>query len=300
MSQGANGRGVLCVGRVYCDLVFTDVPRLPTLGTEVFAGGLSLHPGGGAAITAAYLAALGRPSYLGAYWPAPPFHTVASDGLEALGVDCRFAKMPAAGAQPQVTVAMASMNDRAFLTRDSGPAAPEFAAADLRAAGIGHMHIGELKSLVERPDLLDVAAEAGLTVSLDCGWDDRLTAQAEALIARVDIFLPNEEETAQLAGLGIAGLGRQITAVKCGAQGARAIAGTQTLHCAARQTEVIDTTGAGDAFNGGFLDAWMDGRDMQACLAAGVTCGALAVASAGGTGGAHALRLERRDLAAAQ
>ena len=57
---------VLSVGRLYCDLIFTDLPRMPTMGTEVYAGGFGVHAGGGAFITAAHLAALGHPSALSA------------------------------------------------------------------------------------------------------------------------------------------------------------------------------------------------------------------------------------------
>ena len=43
MRERATGIPVLCAGRLYCDLIFTGVPRFPSLGTEVFAGGLGLH-----------------------------------------------------------------------------------------------------------------------------------------------------------------------------------------------------------------------------------------------------------------
>ena len=62
MSTGSGHANVLCVGRLYCDLIFTDLPRMPTAGTEVFAGGMGLHAGGGAAITAGHLSALGHGS----------------------------------------------------------------------------------------------------------------------------------------------------------------------------------------------------------------------------------------------
>ena len=39
---------VLCVGRLYCDLVFSGVPKMPVVGEEVFAKKLSTHAGGGA------------------------------------------------------------------------------------------------------------------------------------------------------------------------------------------------------------------------------------------------------------
>lgn len=300
MTAAADRPGVLCVGRVYCDLVFTDLPRLPTLGTETFAGGLSLHPGGGAAITAAYLAALGRPAFLGAFLPADPFGTQVAQELSRLAVDCSFARFAAAGLDPQVTVAMATGGDRAFVTRDAGPAAPAFDAAALRDAGIGHLHVGELKTLAERPDLLDLAEAAGLTVSLDCGWDDGLTTQAAALIERVAVFLPNADELDRLEAMGLTPRGQMVTAVKRGAEGARALVGDTMTEARAHPAKVVDTTGAGDAFNGGFLHGWLEGLPLAECLAEGIACGTQAVSAAGGTTGALAIRQDRLGLAAAQ
>jgi sugar/nucleoside kinase (ribokinase family) len=277
--------GVLCVGRVYCDLVFTDLPRLPTPGTEIFAGGLALHPGGGAAITAAYLAALGRPTHLAAILPAAPFGRPVRAALESLGVDCSLSQPAPAGSDPQLTVAMAIGEDRAFLTRDAGEAVPPLDPDAIRAAGIGHLHIGELRTLAARPDLLDMARAAELTVSLDCGWDDDLTEEVGALIAQVDLFLPNATELDRLAALGVESRPRSATVVKRGAEGSEA----EGEQMPVRHTPVVDATGAGDAFNGGFVDAWLDGRGIARGLAAGNACGIHAVSHIGGVEGARVL-----------
>ncbi|MFT5047719.1 MAG: sugar/nucleoside kinase (ribokinase family), partial [Porticoccaceae bacterium] len=70
--HGDKSAGVLCVGRVYCDIIFTGIDNFPKLGEEKFATGVSLHAGGGAYITAAYLASLGRPVSLLATLPSGP------------------------------------------------------------------------------------------------------------------------------------------------------------------------------------------------------------------------------------
>ena len=64
---------VICAGRLYCDLIFTGMPRLPSHGTEVFAKGFAVHPGGGAYITAANLAQLGHDVWLASMLPNAPF-----------------------------------------------------------------------------------------------------------------------------------------------------------------------------------------------------------------------------------
>lgn len=285
MRQAAGKRGVLCVGRVYCDLVFTGLPRLPTMGTEVFADGLTLHAGGGAAITAAYLAALGRPTFLWAHLPGPPFDAPVAAQLLRHGIDTRFC---ARGEEPQVTVAMAGADDRAFLTRQTGPVCPSLDEAEIAAVDIGHLHIGELRTLREVPSLIEAARGAGLTVSLDCGWDDAQTAASD-LIGAVDVFLPNADEAAQLAALGLAERPAPVTVVKRGAKGARLLTVDLRLDAPARAARVVDTTGAGDAFNGGFLHGWLSGLEAAECLALGTACGAQAVGATGGMAGAAQL-----------
>lgn len=290
-------RGVLCLGRLYADLVFTGAPRLPTPGTEVLARGLSIHAGGGAAITGAYLAAQGRATRLAAMLPGAPFDVPVAEELTALGLDLRFTRAGPPGCGPQITVAMVTEGDRAFLTHETGPAFRMPTPEALRDAGIGHLHVGELRTLADPPQILDLARAAGVSVSLDCGWSDTFDASIAELIARVDLFLPNSDEVALLAGLGLPERLAPLTVVKCGSEGARITGGTGRP---AKTVQVIDTTGAGDAFNGGFLHAWLDGAPPEACLDAGIACGALAVASTGGMAGAAHLRARTDSLTAAQ
>ena len=98
MSRHGTGPGVLSVGRLYCDLIFTDVPRLPTFGTEIFAGGFGMHAGGGAAITAAHVAALGRPAYLAAILPDGALGAAVGAQLAGAGIDTRLCRSAPPGA----------------------------------------------------------------------------------------------------------------------------------------------------------------------------------------------------------
>ena len=281
-------RAVLCAGRLYADLVFTDLPRMPTAGTETFAGGASLHAGGGAFITAAWLAASGRESRMAGVLPAAPFGEAVAEEVARAGVVPAPLEPAPAGADPQVTVALARGGDRAFVTRRAGPAVP---VVDLAAPGLAHLHVGELATLAEAPALLGEARAAGLTVSLDCAWDDGLTAIEAALVRDVDLFLPNAAEAARLGALGVApGQGRALWVVKRGADGAVAHAAGGPVHRPARAADVVDATGAGDAFDAGFLDLWLEGAPLADCLDRGAACGALAVTRPGGATAARELR----------
>ncbi|MFY0680722.1 MAG: carbohydrate kinase [Thalassovita sp.] len=279
-----SSKGILCAGRVYCDLVFTDVPSLPVMNTEVFADGLSLHAGGGAFITAAAFRALGQPASLLAYLPAAPFEEATRADLLAAGVDDGLCAQMGAGMAPQITVVMTGGEDRAFLSHKSGAAMPQ---ADLPSGQWHHLHIGELRSLMEHPDLIAKARDAGMTISVDCGWDDALLAQGSALndvLSQIDVFLPNEAEYDALCASGLANAAKLVV-VKCGAKGARALTEGTWVQQDALPTAVVDATGAGDAFNGGFLTAWLEGRQVKDCLSLGNRCGAAAVSQAGGIAG---------------
>ncbi|NNL18955.1 MAG: carbohydrate kinase [Boseongicola sp.] len=280
---------VLCAGRLYCDVVFTGSPRLPTLGTEVFAEGLSLHAGGGAFITGATLSALGDHASQLSVLPAAPFDAPVLAQLKAQNVSSKLCAAAPKGSDPQITVAIPCGNDRAFLTRAPGAALPSVDVAEL--AGFSHLHIGELGTLEEVPGLLDLAREAEMTVSLDCGWQDKFSVEAATLIEKVDVFLPNQRELEALMSVGVPELCASLTVVKNGENGARAITRGQSIWLQERSKPVpmVDATGAGDAFNGGFVSQWLKGASLEACLRQGNFCGAASVQSAGGVGGLSSL-----------
>jgi sugar/nucleoside kinase (ribokinase family) len=276
--------GILCAGRIYCDLVFSGLDGGPVPGREVFADRLALRAGGGAYITAAYLSALGCDVGLMGVLPAPPFTVPVTQEMAQNRVTSHCTD-PAPADDPQITVALAHGGDRAFVTRRCGAALVLQKGAALPAAR--HLHIGELTTALDHPDLIGAARGQGMTISLDCSWDTQALAdpRAPAVIASVDLFLPNSAEAEALRQNGIAVAPRVASIVKRGNQGAVAIAaGGATQSAPACAATVQDTTGAGDAFNAGFLSAWLAGRPLAECLARANHCGALAVARLGGAG----------------
>ncbi len=275
---------ILCAGRLYFDVIFRDTPRLPSLGTEVFAGGVSMHAGGGAYITAATLSALGNAASQFSVLPAKPFDTSVLAELTAQNVSAKLCTHAADGVDPQITVAMACQSDRAFLTRADGPALPRIDSSVM--AAFSHLHIGELSTLEENPTLIEAARSNGMTISLDCGWQDTFRPDVESLIASVDVFLPNRREADALLAAGVGEHCAKLTVIKNGEKGACAWRRQQPgwVHEAASPVRVVDATGAGDAFNGGFISEWLKGSPLSECLRLGNACGAAAVGSVGGVG----------------
>ncbi|KMW59380.1 putative carbohydrate kinase [Candidatus Rhodobacter oscarellae] len=251
----------------------------------MFAGGIGLHAGGGAAITAGHLSALGHNACLAAELPAPPFGDVITGQLEALGVDLRLSRASET-ADPQLTVALVHDGERAFVTHRAGAAFPKFQAKDVAAMRIDHIHIGEATTLIENPDLIGIAKEAGASLSLDCSWDDQIRAKDIAcLLPEIDVFLPNAAEVELLRKLSVPEPFSDLTVIKQGCKGATAVMKGVETHAPALPTDVMDPTGAGDAFNAAFLGAWLRGKPVRECLENGNAKGAEAVAYRGGLGG---------------
>ncbi|MGK6314417.1 carbohydrate kinase family protein [Neorhizobium sp. DT-125] len=290
MTHAETRSAVLSIGRVYCDLIFTGLGHLPVLGRELFASGMEIAAGGGAFIAAAHLAHAGRKVALAARLGTDSLSAGVETQIRESGVDLRFVEH-AEDAGPQVTVAAVVGQDRAFLTRRAGPALPATLQEALGWEELRHLHIAEYATLHEIPNLVSRAKEKGLTVSLDPSWDATLIYDRGLLRAceGVDLFLPNLEEAEAITGsadptVAIRKLSPAfpLVVLKGGAEGAWVMSDGRTLHAPAETVPVVDTTGAGDAFNAGFINAWLNGNSEEACLKAGIRFGSLAVQAAGG------------------
>jgi sugar/nucleoside kinase (ribokinase family) len=291
MNETASARNkVLCLGRTYCDIIFTGLPEMPMLGRERFADGVTIAAGGGAYITAAHLASLGRPTALLTRLGTDPLSHSLDPELEASGIDLSFVER-SNDAGPQPTVALIKDGERAFVSRRAGVSRPATLEQALAAPGVRHLHIAEFATLKDSPDVVAMARDWGLTVSLDPSWDDHLIRTDSGFFETcrgIDVFLPNLEEGEALTGErsleGVLSVLREhfpLVVLKLGDQGAAA-AGSERLSANALAVDVVDTTGAGDAFNAGFLHAWLQTGDLGESLESGIKSGALSVQSAGG------------------
>jgi sugar/nucleoside kinase (ribokinase family) len=136
------------------------------------------------------------------------------------------------------------------------------------------------------------ARRLGLTTSLDCNFDpaEKWESGVQDVLPHVDVFLPNETEALRLTGAssvkaaaeGLAKRAR-IVVVKMGARGALVTTKGETFRVPAVKARVVDTTGAGDSFNAGFLACYLRGGMLTECAEAGVAAGAKSVSFVGGT-----------------
>lgn len=138
------------------------------------------------------------------------------------------------------------------------------------------------------------AKQAGLSTSLDPDHDasNKWDGGIGELLPLVDFFFPNEHESLRITGASdletaAARLrGRTATTViKRGAEGALAVSALTTLSVPAFQVKPVDTTGAGDSFNAGFVFQFLQGATLEQCVRWGNACGALSTQVLGGTEG---------------
>lgn len=283
---------VLVYGPIFCDLIFTDIPKLPALGEEIFAGDFVLTIGG-SAIVATGLHRLGASVGLIADVGNDPLSVVARGILENLGLDCTLIRQHN-HPLPQVTVALSFPRDRAFVTCFRQPQDVVDLAALLRAHAAKHLHVCSLLTALQTPNVCQMAHAAGLTISFDPGWDaDALhDARLSEIIADVDLFMPNEKELCHLARVDdvetavartLAMMRRGKIILKQGAAGATAYAkNSAPVRVPALPITPVDTTGAGDAFDAGFLRELVRGATLEECMRMGVVCGGLATTARGG------------------
>jgi sugar/nucleoside kinase (ribokinase family) len=158
-----------------------------------------------------------------------------------------------------------------------------------------HLHVASyfLQTALQ-PGLVELFRTAhalGLTTSLDTNWDPGGTWHGlEELLRQVDVFLPNQNEalaisrTSTLEGaLQVLSRKCPVVAVKCGREGAQARRGLERAQAAALPIPVVDTVGAGDSFDAGFLYGWLHGWSLEKALKLAAACGSLSTRTAGGT-----------------
>lgn len=297
---------VLVVGDANPDLVLRGDVR-PRFGQEEqLLDAADLVLGGSAAITAAGCARLGLRTGLLAAVGADVFGAFVRERLAERGVD--LLTPGSVGATPTgLSVILSAPGDRAILTLPGTiPALDPADVTDALLASARHVHVA---SLFLQPrlhaGLAGVFARAralGLSTSLDTNWDPtgRWASLAE-ILAVTDVFLPNAAELLAVTGgdpadadgpgaaaATEAAAARLVTTgtavvLKDGARGARAW--WQGGGCAAPglPVDVVDTTGAGDSFNAGFLAARLAGRDVPEAVAWAAAAGSLSTRAAGGT-----------------
>ena len=287
---------ILVAGEINPDLILQGYHSFPELGKEVLVDDFVMALGSASAICAMGLARLGRPVGFAGKVGVDPWGDYCLQTMAAAGIDVsRVIRDPAL--KTGVTVSISSPRDRALVSFVGAMAALD--GEDLSDAVLGdfqHLHVSSYflqdRLRATLPDVLRRAHRAGLTTSLDPGFDptERWGRALLDTLWEVDVFLPNEVELAALSGVAdpedaVRRLdnGRTRIVAKLGARGCLTVDEGRVLRVPAFPVQPVDTTGAGDSFNAGFLHAWLDGRPLAECLRWGAACGSLSTRGVGGS-----------------
>jgi sugar/nucleoside kinase (ribokinase family) len=283
------------VGDVATDVVVV-LAGAPAPGSDRPAA-IRTRGGGAGANVAVHLARLGTPVLLAGCVGDDP----AGEGLVAelsrAGVRLGLRTVP--GGTTGTIVSLVDPDGQRSMLADRGAnlaLQPEDVPAPTRG---GHLHLSGYTLLDPRPRAaglaaLDAAVAAGCTVSVDPASTGPLRAYGVdnwlADTAAATLLLPNADEARLLTGCADVTDAAQalaarhpVVAVSLGADGALWAAGSVLVHRPTHPTEVVDTTGAGDAFAAGLLAAWLADADGQPAdaLDAGLALAADVVRRAG-------------------
>jgi sugar/nucleoside kinase (ribokinase family) len=298
VSSNSKTPRILVAGEINADLICQGYREFPTLGKEVLVDDFAVTLGSASAICATGLARLGNDISFVSKVGADMWGDYCVDFLHRLGVDVSRVQKHA-DLKTGVTISISSQKDRALVTYLGAiTGLREEDISDAMLQEFTHLHVSSF-FLQEGlrpglPRLFARATELGLTTSLDTGFDpaEEWGRDLRDVLALTDVFLPNEVELAAIGGhtevrpaLEALQNGRTLTAAKLGAKGAAAISNGEFIEVPPIQVTPIDTTGAGDSFNAGFLHAWLRKLPVETCLRAGTFTGGKSTEAVGGTGG---------------
>lgn len=289
---------VFVYGDVNIDLVVPGVESLPPFGSEVDVPTMETFVGGGAALFTLGLAKLGlTPVFQGSI--GKDMYGEYIRGLfRELGVDDTLL-LDSDTKKTGISISFTTQKDRCFLTYRGTNEGLSLKHMDLTQLPYAkHVHVTGYEGLTNHDEYLTVLkkihAMGDVTVSFDVGWDTTGVWYEGIfdLLPMIDVLFMNETECmhytrcesieegarklAEKAGMAV---------IKLGKKGALAVKDGEVYVAPTYKVKVMDTTGAGDSFNAGFVYGFVSGLSMEECLKRGNGCGSLSATMLGGNTG---------------
>jgi sugar/nucleoside kinase (ribokinase family) len=289
---------ILVIGELNVDIVATGLRSLPELGAEILVDDCELTLGSASAIFAVGMAKLGHKVTFVSQVGRDSFGDFCITALKHLGVATKNV-VRKANEKTGVTIALSGKRDRALVTY---PGAVASLTADRISDALlkrhDHLHLTSyyLQQGLQPSfgKIMQQAKTFGLTTSFDPNSDpsDRWNSKINSVLSHTDVLFVNEREAIKLTGtrtakaaLRVLGDKVKCAVVKRGPNGAVATQNKELFSDPGFRVKAIDTTGAGDSFDAGFLSAYLRQAPLTECLRVGNACGALSAISIGGTAG---------------
>ncbi len=297
---------ILCLGIMVADVVGRPLRTVPDPGRLALVDEMSLHTGGCAINAATALASLGLPVEVIGKIGTDPFGDFLLDALAARGIGSKGVKRDASVGTSATMVMVAPDGERRFVHYIGANARLTLEDIDFQmVAEASILHIGGslvMPGIDGEPtaELLRKARASGVTTFLDTVWDDtgRWMELIGPCLPYIDFFVPSLPEAQAIAGLeDPADVGRALlnqgvgtVGLKMGADGCMVMTDKgQVIRLPAFQVDVVDATGAGDAFAAGFIAGEWQGWPLEKTARFANAVGALCVTGLGATGGVCSL-----------
>lgn len=303
---------VVVIGSPCVDLVFSGLPHWPVLGQEMYVSDFALSVG---AIfnTAATLSRLGLRVGLLCEVGNDLFSRYILDEIERAGISRELIFVREYPLR-SVSVCLPYQGERGFVSYvdpnqgSVGPAGEQL-SAEQHTGGEVAAHDFAVDTLTRLEDVtwdaaflylypemrpaLELLSRRGGPIFLDAGWSvNTLTDRSFAELARFGhYFMPNQAEAAMITGqqnpreaLRVLAQFGPTALIKVGAEGVIAQRDGELISCPALPVQrVVDTTGAGDAFDAGFIYGTLRGYSFFDALCCGTICGSLSTTAMTGT-----------------
>jgi sugar/nucleoside kinase (ribokinase family) len=284
-------------GEINLDLIMYGLPAIMPMERELLGTDFQVTLGSSSAILAHNLAVLGGRVGFVTLVGRDALGKIAMERLGASGVDLSRVRVSEDGTATGVTLLLPHGRERHILTYPGTMSELRIGDLDIEyLKRAKHFHLSSLFLLQSlAPDLPALFKElkgAGLTISLDTNDDPcgEWGGVFDELLEYVDILFANEAESCRIAkketvNEALEELARRVpcVAVKCGARGSIVRTGGKTFSVAGVSVIPVDTIGAGDSYNAGFLFGWLKGWPPDQCAYAGNVTGALSTLRVGGT-----------------
>jgi sugar/nucleoside kinase (ribokinase family) len=288
---------LLVIGEINPDLILSGPDVTPVFGqAEKLVEAATLTIGSSSAITACGAARLGlRTAFVGVVGE-DELGRFMLQAMSERGIDTS-ACIVDPGVATGLSVILSQQGDRAILTYPGAMTRLHIGHINRDTVSRArHLHVGSYFLLdALRPDLPALYAEArylGLTTSLDSNWDpsERWDDGLAQLLPHCDVFLPNEAEARFISGRddiveAVDRLSAQVSTlvVKLGSRGGLACQDGVMVRVPSLAVDTVDTTGAGDSFNAGFLYGYLNHYSLEEAVRLACACGSLSTRAAGGT-----------------
>jgi len=295
-------------GEFFSDMIFYGLRNSPRFGEEVKTDYFLIAPGGGLATSAIAASRLGTTTAIVTRVGAdaevlPTWNEILAEGLDVTACEVRQDQATA------LTVSVAYQSNRMMVTHEPINQRLEELLTQkpvldkLRKAR--HVHFAcALRHPRRWIPVMKELREDGITVSADFGWNPDLSpVQLHSIVKNCEFIFPNEHEAKAITGASDAARALErleewvrVPVIKLGKRGAMLKAGGKLYRQPALPITIVDATGAGDAFDGGFLHAFLHGADWDGCLLAGNICGSLSASQPGGSQGLPSAKEYRQHL----